>query len=66
MADESLPHIPSLFSPFLEEEVGAKRSLKQLEIERKHIYESVKTMRERLKLLDRRIEEITKETKSNS
>jgi DNA-binding PadR family transcriptional regulator len=66
MADESLPHIPSLFSPFLEEEVGAKRSLKQLEIERKHIYESVKTMHERLKLLDRRIEEIKKEAKSNS
>lgn len=66
MADESLPHIPSLFSPFLEEEVGAKKNLKQLELERKHIYESVKTMRERLKLLDKRIAEIKKEAKSAS
>jgi DNA-binding PadR family transcriptional regulator len=62
----SVPNMPSLFSPFLEEKVGAERNLKQLEHERKHIYETVKTMRDRLKLLDTRIAEIKSETKPDS
>jgi DNA-binding PadR family transcriptional regulator len=62
---DSVPHMPSLFSPFLEEKVGAERNLKQLEHERKHIHETVKTMRDRLKLLDKRIAEIKKEAKTD-
>jgi DNA-binding PadR family transcriptional regulator len=63
--DGSMPTIPSPFSPFLEED-GAERSLKQLEHERKHIYDAVTTMRDRLKMLDQRIAEIKKEEKTNS
>ena len=66
LEDESVPHMPSLFSPFLEEKVGAERNLKQLEHERKHIFETVQTMRDRLKLLDKRIAEIKKEAKTDS
>ncbi len=66
LEDDSVLHMPSPFSPFLEEKVGAERSLKQLEHERKHIHETVKTMQERLKLLDKRIAEIKKEAKPDS
>jgi PadR family transcriptional regulator, regulatory protein PadR len=65
-ADGSMPTIPSPFSAFLEEEVGANRSLKQLEHERKHIRETAKAMQERLKLLDKRIEELKKENTPDS
>jgi hypothetical protein len=58
-----MPIIPSPFSPFLEEEDGANRSLRQLEHDRKHISETAKAMQERLKLLDKRIGEIKKEPK---
>jgi len=60
------PNMPSPLSPFLEEKICAERNLKQLEDEREHIYEAVKTMRNRLKLLDRRIVEIKKEEKTGS
>jgi DNA-binding PadR family transcriptional regulator len=63
LEDGSVPNMPSLFSPFLEEKVGAERNLIQLENERNHIYETVNTMRDRLKLLDKRIAEIKKEAK---
>jgi len=66
LADESVPSMPSLFSPFLEEKVGAERNLKQLEHERKHICETVKTIKDRLKLLDKRIVELKKEAKPDS
>jgi len=62
----SMPNIPSPFSPFLEEKVGGKRNLKQIENERNHISETVKTMRDRLKLLDKRIAEIKKEANPDS
>ena len=58
--------MPSPLSPFLEEKIGAERNLKQLEHEREHIYETLKTMRDRLKLLDKRIAEIKKEEKTDS
>ena len=64
-ADGSMPIIPSPFSAFLEDN-GTERNLKQLEHDRKHIYETVKTMRERLKIIDQRITEIKKEEKTNS
>jgi len=61
-----MPNMPSPLSPFLEEKIGAERNLEQLEHERKHIYETAKTMRERLELLDKRIAEIKKEEKTDS
>jgi DNA-binding PadR family transcriptional regulator len=64
--DSSMPTIPSPFTPFLEEDVGGERSIKQLEHERAHLYEAVKTMRERLKALDKRILENKKTTKLDS
>jgi DNA-binding PadR family transcriptional regulator len=60
-ADVSMPTIPSPFSAFLDEKTGDKRNLKQLEHERKHIYETVKTMRERLRVLDERIAVLKRE-----
>ncbi len=60
-----VPNMPSPLSPFLEEKIGTEHNLEQLEHERKHIYETVKTMRERLKLLDKRIAE-KKEEKTDS
>jgi DNA-binding PadR family transcriptional regulator len=56
--DDSMPTLPSPFSAFLEEKVGGKRNLKQLQNERNHIHETVKGMRDRIKLLDRRIAEL--------
>lgn len=64
--DDSMPTIPSPFSAFLEEKVGGKRNLKQLENERNHIYETIKGMRDRIKLLDRRIAELKSEDKPDS
>ena len=64
--DGSMPTIPSPFSAFLEEEAGVDQSLKQLEHQRKHLYETSKGMRDRLKLLDKRIAELKKEAKPDS
>ena len=64
--DDSMPTIPSPFSAFLEEKVGCKRTFKQLQNERNHIYETVKGMRDRIKLLDRRIAELKSEDKLDS
>jgi DNA-binding PadR family transcriptional regulator len=64
--DDSMPTIPSPFSAFLEEKVGGKRNLKQLQNERNHIYETVKGMRDRIKLLDKRIAELKSEDKTDS
>jgi DNA-binding PadR family transcriptional regulator len=63
LEDGSVPNMPSLFSAFLEEKVGVEQNLKQLENERSHIYEAFKTMRDKLKILDKRIAEIKKESK---
>ena len=64
--DGSMPTIPSPFTPFLEEEVGSNRSLKDLEHERKHIRETVKGMQERLRILDKRIVEVKKNAQTDS
>ena len=66
LADESVPRMPSLFSPFLEEKIGPEMDVEQLEEERKHIREAVKTMRERLNLLEKRIIDIKEEAKTAS
>jgi DNA-binding PadR family transcriptional regulator len=64
--DSSMPNIPSPFTPFLEEEVDNSQGLTQLEHQRKHIREAVKGMQEKLKLLDKKIGELKKETKPDS
>jgi len=65
-ANASMPSIPSLFAPFLEEKTGSKENLKHLEHERKHTYETVKMMQERLKQIDKRIKEIKKQAHNDS
>jgi DNA-binding PadR family transcriptional regulator len=64
--DGSMPNIPSPFTPFLEEEDDNSQNLTQFERQRKHTRETVKGMQERLKLLDKRISELKKETKPDS
>jgi len=64
--DDSMPTIPSPFSAFLEEKVGGMRNFKQLQNERNHIFETVKGMRDRIKLLDKRIAELKIDDKPDS
>ena len=64
--DDSMPTIPSPFSAFLEEKVGGMRNFKQLQNERNHIFETVKGMRDRIKLLDKRIAELKSDDKPDS
>jgi PadR family transcriptional regulator, regulatory protein PadR len=59
-ADAAIPDVPSMFSAFLEEQTNNENDLKQLEHQRRHARESIKTMQEKLKLIDRRITEIKK------
>jgi len=57
----SMPNMPSLFTPFLEEKIDSEENLKHLEHERKHTYEAFKMMQERLKQIDKRIKETKKQ-----
>ena len=59
-ADVSMPLFHSPFSAFLEDKAGGEENLKQLEHQRNHLFESVKTMRDKLRVLDKRIAEIKK------
>ena len=58
-----IPSMPLPFSPFLEEEKGCEKNLKQLEHEHMHTIESIKSMKERLKQIDLRIAEAKKQVK---
>jgi DNA-binding PadR family transcriptional regulator len=62
----SMPSMPSLFTPFLEEKIDSEENLKHLERERKHAYETVKMMQDQLKQIDKRIREIKKQTANDS
>jgi DNA-binding PadR family transcriptional regulator len=62
----SMPSMPSLFTPFLEEKIDGEENLKHLERERKHAYETVKMMQDQLKQIDKRIREIKKQTANDS
>jgi DNA-binding PadR family transcriptional regulator len=64
--DNTLPQMPSLFAPFLEEKTDNEEKLKDLELGRRHMRENMKMMQERLKLIDKRITEIKKTVKENS
>jgi membrane protein involved in colicin uptake len=61
-----MPGIPSLFAPFLEEGTSSEEKLKHLEKERKHTYETVKMMKERLKRIDKGIREIKKQAQNDA
>jgi len=61
--DASMPPIPSPFTPFLEEEVNAGKSLAELEHQRIHIREAVKGMQDKLRAIDRVINEFKKENR---
>ena len=62
----SMPSMPSLFTPFLEEKIDSQENLKHLEHERKHAYETVKMMQDQLKQIDKRIKEIKKQAPNES
>jgi DNA-binding PadR family transcriptional regulator len=61
-----LPSVPSPFTPFLEDKSNSEENLKHLEFERKHLLEMIKKSQEQLKLLDKRITEVRKQTKPTS
>ena len=63
---DASPEIPSLFSPFLEEKIDKEANLKSLEHDRKHAYESMKMMQEKLRQIEQRIKEIKKQSYSDS
>ena len=63
---DSMPHLPSLFGPFLEDDAYNEANLKHLELERQHTYESIKKLRERLKSIDDRIRDMKKQANSVS
>lgn len=62
----SMPNMPSLFAPFLEEKTSSEETLKHLENEREHTNEAVKMMQDQLKQIDKRIREIKKQASSDS
>jgi len=61
-----IPSVPSPFTPFLEDKSNSEENFKHLEFERKHLLEIVKKSQEQLKLLDKRITEVRKQTKPTS
>jgi hypothetical protein len=61
-----MPNVPSPFTPFLEDKSNSKENLKHLEFERKHLREMIKKSQEQLKLIDRRIVDVKKQTKPTS
>jgi DNA-binding PadR family transcriptional regulator len=64
--DETMPHMPSPLSAFLDENVGKERSLKKLEHERKRLRDIVKANKDRLKQIDSRIKEIKEAANDNA
>ena len=60
--DASMPQLPSPFTPFLEEQADVNKSLVELECQRKHLREAAKGMQEKLKMVDRRILELRKQS----
>jgi DNA-binding PadR family transcriptional regulator len=64
--DVSMPQIPSPFTPFLKEQADAGKSIAELEHQRRHMRESFYAMQEKLKLLDRTIADLKKQTKAGT
>jgi DNA-binding PadR family transcriptional regulator len=65
MAD-SVPKIPSFFTPFLDDNPNSTDNLKHLELDRKHVHEYIKSMQEKLRNIDERIKEIKKQASTGS
>ena len=63
---DSMPNLPSFFTPFLEDDPNSEENLKHLEHERQHTYELIKSMKDRLRKIDSRLREIKKQTYSGS
>jgi len=63
-SNDALPEIPSLFAPFLEDSPDSGENLKLLEHERQRTFETIKSMRDRLKQIDNRIREIKRRTQT--
>ena len=63
LAATSMPNMPFLFTPFLEEKQTSPENLKHLQHERKHLNEMVKMTQERLTLIDKKITELKKKQK---
>jgi DNA-binding PadR family transcriptional regulator len=57
------PNMPSPFSPFLEEKKGCEENLKQLEHQRMHTIDNIKSMKEHLRQIDANIAKLKKEAK---
>jgi len=62
----AVPNMPSPFSAFLEEQKDRKETLQQLENQRTLATENIKTMRQRLKIINAKITEYRKEAKSDT
>jgi DNA-binding PadR family transcriptional regulator len=58
MTTNPMSQMRSLFKPFLDEKTDLGQNLKTLERNRKHICDNMKVMKDRLKLIDKRITEI--------
>ncbi|MGA2680502.1 MAG: helix-turn-helix transcriptional regulator [Candidatus Bathyarchaeia archaeon] len=63
---DSMPNLPSFFTPFHEDDPNSEENLKHLEHERQHTYELIKSMKDRLRKIDNRLREIKKQTYSGS
>lgn len=61
-----IPHMPSPFSPFLDEKNACSETLQHLEHSRKQIFESIKTLKDQLRQIDNRIAEIKKQPNPES
>jgi DNA-binding PadR family transcriptional regulator len=61
-----LPNMPSPLSPFLEENKSYEENLKQMEHERKHTIEGIKSMKARLKQINLRISEVKRTNQETS
>ncbi len=60
-----MPNLPSPLAAFLKETSG-EENLKQLELERKHAYETFKMMQKKLEMIDKQIREIKKKAENPS
>jgi DNA-binding PadR family transcriptional regulator len=58
-----IPDVPSMFSPFLEEDYEKEYTLKQLEHQRRHMRETIITVQEKVRLIDKKISTLRKKSK---
>jgi len=64
--NSSMPEMPNPFTPFLAERSDSEENVRDLEHERKRAVEALKMMKDRLKLIDRRLLEIKKKPEDDS